>query len=382
MAKYILANNARALSVGVLAEGVTSLVLDEISATMTAALDEVDTDEKHILLTLTDGIESAHEIVEVTAWVSGTSTATIVRAQDGTADQEWPAESVVEIRLCREALTRLWHGPGLDSIDIGKDNVQTYSDGDETIVIGNGNETYSDNVVIIANRGSAGMPRCIVIGDDAAANDDDCIAIGYGCDNYGDEGSISIGADIMSSSVKGITLGCEAQNWADFTLALGAHAVASSVHVSHCAAIFGQVSTSSLSSAGTLHEDDIVTRHRAAPLMTLATGILDLTDDTDFYEIELPSGGHFFPDRIDVIITGVDIPGGAPAIQVGTDDSANIDNILADSAVTVDAAHQRQVFTPDSLHGVDNIRVSVKTAGSGTTYNCRVVVTGFMVEDE
>ena len=95
--KYILANNATATLSALLTVAATSATLDNISATLATALGQVDANNR-ILLTLTDAAETVHEIVEVTAWNSGTSTATITRAQDGTTAAEWAAGSVADIR--------------------------------------------------------------------------------------------------------------------------------------------------------------------------------------------------------------------------------------------------------------------------------------------
>ena len=498
--KYILANNATATLSASITDSETSLVLADISATLATALGQVDANNR-ILLTLTDIADAVHEIVEVTAWNSGTSTATITRAQDGTTAAEWAAGSKAEVRVGRLQLRSVNYGEGihailidtipfmagpgsalgnysigvgmeceadgLESIAIGRQaraygdrcicigktaEMQTewalvdpteysiligtntdwaegarsvllghdifneghdsvvlgssaYNKGDECVVIGRSAKTFGNNKAIIIGNSTAHSPAqdIILIGNGAETGNDHAISIGSG-NAYGDY-AIAIGKDGMASGPGCISIGREskayidkdisighsaeaggemsiaigggAQAWGKFSTAVGFAAFAGSNLFAHLAMLPVLNKTVSLP---TLETGDIATRHRAAPSMTLASGIIDLTDGTSTAQIELPAGTHFFPDRIDVIITGVDTPGGSPEITVGT--TAAGTDILAATVITKNAAQQRQKISPDADDGVDGIHISVSTAGSGTTYNCRVIVSGYLVEDE
>ena len=482
--KYILANNAKAVLDHDRAPGHISFELSSVSATLADALAEVGATH-NLLLTVTDTRETRHEIVMVTAWDAGSSTATVVRARDGTTAQAWSSGDKVEARAGRFVLGNLWSGMGEGSIEVNGIALGSYSiaigggtspaedgiavgrgtvaEGVESTAIGRsatatgadaiaiGNSAFSTNTdtVAIGTNAAEGV-RAIAIGRSALANKVDTISIGtsyavgdnavaigkganaaqvdticirgsayadgaiaIGCDGVQVSGenaiglgsgvlahdadsvvighdascngvtSVVIGSNAQVSSFSSITLGQAAQNYADFAVALGRQAMPVIPLCSQLNLLPIHYPASMIGAVGTIHEDDILTRHRAAPMMTLATGIIDLTDDTSAYNIEIPSPAdvRFFPDRIDVIIISASTPGGVPAIQIGTDDSTNIDNILSATAITVDAVMERQVIATSSFHGVTNIYVSVETEGTGTL-TCRVVVTGYFMAAE
>lgn len=325
------------------------------------------------------------------------------------------------------------------------------------IAIGGGSGANADYAVIVGGGSGAveDAENTVVVGAYATGNGPDSVIIGYGA------GDVSAG--------KCVALGKDATASAGYSTAIGEGAEASQKGVAHFTAIQYQPN---INAAPTLSSDDILTRHRAAPLMTLASGELDLTDDTDEQQIEIPEGTHFFPDSIDVIIISASSADGTPEIQVGSllvdkfelylgdatggtfdlgkdgdmktlnyDDSAStiesalediygsgevtvesdsdfkitftksvgdseltadfsdlsdatdpeltetetynggdVDDILAASALSETTVRNRERFSP-TLHGKNNINIATATAGSGT-WTCRVVVTGYLIEDE
>ena len=288
------------------------------------------------------------------------------------------------------------NGTGLGTgLALGKSSAVYAGDlaGEDCVAVGIGATAYTGKSISIGF-GDAGNEKSITIGD-ASNWSDGCIIIGYGYAGGGDDNSVIIGNNALqlgggntscvligynvnaSGASRSIAVGDGADVLASFASAFG-HGASCNVNAgAHLAMIPYQPKSGELPTVGS---GDIATRHRSAPLTTLASGIIDLTDGTATAQIELPAGTHFFPDRIDAIITGVDTPGGSPAITVGT--TAAGTDVLAATVITKNAAQQRQKISPDSDDGVSDIHISVSTAGSGTTYNCRVIVTGYLMENE
>ena len=436
MPRVRLANNASANLDGAVSNSATSIVLKNITATLQSELDLVWSDD---VLVLTIADEVAHEIIIGTEWDSDTFTLTCTRGQDGTSGQEWGDGASIELRLPVYTLEQLFHSraansfvfprsegtsspnvfmAGLDTSVLSEDSIaigqkaEVESSSKSSIAIGHrsgagASGSTTEEAVAIGYYAAATGHRSLAVGSQSTANADDATAVGrfagalakdatclgHFSGAHGEkstalghfagayvEKSTAIGQNAEANAIKGLAVGVDSSVSTNgkFGLALGADAEANQVATAVIKGIGCHRTTAD--APGTLETDDILTRHRCAPMMTLATGIIDLTDGAASYTIDLPTGYRFYPDRIDVIITAATSPSGAPAIQLGTDADANIASILAASAVTVNAAYERQVFTP-VLHGVDNIRVSVETAGTGTL-TCRVVVTGYLMENE
>lgn len=106
---------------------------------------------------------------------------------------------------------------------------------------------------------------------------------------------------------------------------------------------------------------------------------LDLTLVGDFVTIPIPAGFRMYIDHIDLIVTGSDTPGGTPSIVVGPD-GVTPDTYLGNSAVSVTALHDREVFTPLVTTGVTEVRVEVNTAGTGTSYLALLLLRGYLME--
>ena len=453
MARYILGNKASATLDGAVGSADTSIQLKELSSTMTTALGAVDASNR-ILLTL-EGTE--YEIVEVTAWDAGTSTATVTREQDGTTAAEWAAgESKAEIRGCKGLLDSLkdmtssFAGATTDIINLGGE--QNDSSGNDILVKGNSWSPSTESISIGVGA-HVYQTQCIAIGKNAKAYNPDAVAVGTNAQAYNNNGisfginsqahgvgaiaigdtsrcgaadsiaigpntntgarqicigsgavslmgdSILIGHEVTEDGVDGgsVLIGNNAEGlgnqetvgigrgvvtFAQFGTAIGSKAKISIHSAGHLAFIPIQPKASAIP---TIVSGDMATRHRSAPLTTLASGVIDLKSTESAYHIEIPAGhspasSRFFIDRIDVIITAASSPGGSPAITVGT--TAAGTNILGATVITKDAEGQRQKIDPITDDGVTAIHIKVATAGSGTTYNCRVLVVGYLVENE
>lgn len=377
---------------------------------------------------------------------------------------------------------------GTGGVSIGD---SAYSEQNYPVAIGGSASAYGEKSVALGYGSFVNAADAVAIGDVADAESTESIAIGkysYSEGNY----SIAVGSNAMTDQVKAVAVGYEAYGFGvngvavgpgaesngDFCTAIGSDAAVPSGigPAAYAKMLFAQPAATDLASYTPLTTNDLAARHRAAPLITLATEILDLTDATDEDEFALPSGAHFYPDRVDVIIVSASSPTGSPEIVVGTlgetivdsftlylggatggtydlgqsgsmqtlnyDDSAatiesaletvygagevtvaadtdftitfsaatgdseliadftnltgatdpaltqdteyqaaDTNSILAASIVTVDTANQRQQFTPDSLHGVQQIYAGVSTAGGGTLTG-RLIISGYLVTDE
>lgn len=450
MAYFLVPNNASATLANSVDIGGTSIEIESISDELSTALGLVSS-TKNLLLTIFNSDESAHEIIQVTAWDSGTSTLTCTRAAGGTSEQEWARGTQIEARVnsalldgltddaadytialprgdgsaTHEGAVVLGHNAsgtnsaaiaigessessGNGSVGIGPWAIASDSQaialgydadglGNQSIAVGNGAEVLSGANSGIAIGGSSSCAENvsygIAIGSGSAANADYAVILGGGSGAVaGAEDTIVIGAFATGNGLDSVVIGRGAQNdsngnsvavghgaenAANYSMALGKDSLAQIKAGLHLAAVSYHPNTAA---APTLETNDIMTRHRAASQMTLATAILDLTDDTDYYDIEIPAGAHFYPDHIDIIIASASSTGGTPEISVGTSDTET-NSILAASTISKTAAYGRHSFTADSLDGVTNITVHVATAGTGT-WTCRAVVVGYLVEDE
>lgn len=118
---------------------------------------------------------------------------------------------------------------------------------------------------------------------------------------------------------------------------------------------------------------------RASQQVVIATDALDLTDDTDAVTLALPPNTMLFIDAIDVIITGSDTPGGSPEITVGPD-AGSPAAYLAATPVGKTAVGERETYSPPVTDGVTSLRVATTTAGTGTTYQAKIVFRGYVME--
>lgn len=418
--KSILRNRGAGELASAIVIGDTSMELTNLNTELTEALTQVNEyAQQGLILTLTDSAEENYEIVIVTEWDAATNTATITRGQDNTTARDW-STAKVEIRVCVFLLDKFFESWGPDTIAMGANGAQTYTWDTGAGAIAIGSAAYAEqNSVALGKNAAAYDADSIAVGSGVLANryvtaigkdissnwgDEKCVLIGYSVKSNTESYVINIGSNREGYASDNVILlgdtnvaynapyalaigsysktGATSSDSAAFGVALGAYAKTNINNFSHFACLPGQPKSTALPNPLATHTngDDIATRHRAAPQMTLASGIIDLTDVAATAQIELPTGTHFFPNGIDVIITGADTPGGSPEITVGI--SSGGTDILAATAITKDTAYQRQKIIPDSDDGVADIHIAVSTAGTGTTYNCRVIVSGYSVEDE
>lgn len=116
----------------------------------------------------------------------------------------------------------------------------------------------------------------------------------------------------------------------------------------------------------------------AAAQVNIVSGPLDLTDATASVTLTMPAGHLLFLDDLDLVVTGADAAGGAPEVSAGT--SGDPAAFLAASAVTVSAPGARQGWSVAVASGTGEVTVSVAVAGTGTTYQARAVLRGYLLE--
>lgn len=118
---------------------------------------------------------------------------------------------------------------------------------------------------------------------------------------------------------------------------------------------------------------------RNASQVVISSDDINLLDGTASTTVTLPTNARLFVDSLEVVITGVSGAGGSPTIQVGPDDTTP-DAYLAPTAVSKVTVGGREIFSPLVTDGVSALRVSVGTAGAGTTYTARLIARGYVME--
>lgn len=379
MSKLLLANNATAkINTGIDAIA-TSIALKTISTTMQTLLAAISATQQ-ALFTIADGTGTV-EIIRVTAWTAGTNTITCTRGQNNTTAAPWLAGDAVEVRIPELILDQLYYGEPNNSIVIPRegptvDISASYSvligvagtidvnssscvgigsyvvidaSSDQSVAIGSAawtqaaetvaigaNAYISDaahtgaiaigvnakssgiNSITIGEKGWGTGASSICIGDYADVGTDADYGIAIGKDATAEKKvSIAIGQGTYANGIQSIGIGMDAFTNEDFTIALGSGSWAEHVGACHMTGIPYHRAASAINPAS-LDAGDILTRHRAAAQMTLASGILNLTSAVSTQAIEIPDGCHFYPDRIDVIIISETTPGGTPKIKVGS----------------------------------------------------------------
>ncbi len=107
---------------------------------------------------------------------------------------------------------------------------------------------------------------------------------------------------------------------------------------------------------------------------------IDLTQtaDDELWEIEFPAGVYFFPIEVAIIPTEIDTMTVQPQIACG--DEVTTEAIVAQVALTTTTANnKRQIFTlVDSTVGEGGLTVSLKVAGTATTYTGRFYFRGII----
>lgn len=118
---------------------------------------------------------------------------------------------------------------------------------------------------------------------------------------------------------------------------------------------------------------------RTSEQVVIATDVLDLTSGTSAVSLDMPAGTMLFIDSIEVVVVGSAAPGGAPQVTVGAD-SGSPASYLAATPVGKTSVGGRESHTPLVTDGVTSLYAAVSTAGTGTTYEAKVVLRGYVME--
>ncbi|MGM0913764.1 MAG: hypothetical protein ACQEXC_00430 [Pseudomonadota bacterium] len=116
-----------------------------------------------------------------------------------------------------------------------------------------------------------------------------------------------------------------------------------------------------------------------AQQVSITGAALDLTDGAAESIVTVPSGHRLYLDSLDLVVASADTVSGAPEVQAGPD-SGGPAAYLAASAVTGQAAGERDVFPPLETAGVTTVRFSVATAGTATAWTVTPVIRGYLLE--
>ncbi|TFH84727.1 hypothetical protein EQG41_20880 [Billgrantia azerbaijanica] len=256
--------------------------------------------------------------------------------------------------------------------------------------------------------------KSIAIGYDAAVGSQSgdpqadgmgAIAAGAGASatkNYG----VALGAGASASGVEAVAVGRQSGASADYAGALGPASAATAVRAS-AFGVFARASAvesvalgpgpdTTLEGGMTMGALPYVAKvpvsagwesgytspaacRQSAAQVVLATHALDLTTAGDTVTLDMPANAMLFIDSIDVVIVASDTAGGSPEISVGPDDVTPA-AYLASTPVTKTAVGGRESHTPLVADGVTSLRVATAVAGTGTTYQAKIVFRGYVME--
>lgn len=222
--RYILANLAKAELANDIDSSQASIVLTNISTSLNNALGQVDS-QNLMLLTIATKDGSSIEVVEVTAWDSGTSTITVNRGQENTSGQSFSAGTAVELRITSALVQNRSGSPYV--ADYG--DVPTDPPGVEAstcVAIGAGcyagksdsQGTFSPYTFAAGYKATAYHSRAVAIGGNVSAKREGSVALGAYCDSYGRYMCVgykskaffghAVGAGATGISYWGFHLGC------------------------------------------------------------------------------------------------------------------------------------------------------------------------------
>lgn len=261
---------------------------------------------------------------------------------------------------------------GGDAIGVNAINLQTGRNLASNVASG-------EQSIVIGRNGKAASFGSIAIGYNTATDDGDSIAIG-GNAKTGAYDSIAIGDWAQTTNIN---------SYGD--LAIGAYAVAAGTADNYTITIGADLTnrigkTHVIGGCSIVLKDNgenpnIAIRQYAAQLNTVFTKEIDLKvllDDTAV--LTIPTGASFFVDEIGLIITEADTVTVQPEVSFGI--TGNTTYLLAQTATTVNAALQRQKFTPLTANGLTSLTASVKAAATATTLKGRFYFKGLLVENE
>ena len=388
----LFSNNAGTTLAADLTDSATSLSV--ASATGFDAITAPDFE----LVTIEDG--ALREIVKVTAR-SGT-TWTIARAQEGTTARAWATGSAVESRLTAGTLdgmmqtashpdvSGLDHGgnargadavnlqpgrtdaanvaSGAGAVAIGDDASAT---GSKAVAIGPDSAATADLTLAIGGEAAAGGPNAV--GVNGAANAENAIAVGVCWAEAVD--SVTVGTYAYNEGVAAVCLGPSAWIAEDAAnaVAIGNMAIAEEPYTLHIPALWRHAHFDAGSGAGPTDRDGR-TAHMCAPVLTLMSEPLDLSDNTATLTLVIPPNTRFCIDTAGAIITSADTPVGTPAISVT--------GALTTESVTAATAWARQLWKDIDGAGITGtITIACTTAITSGELFARVYVSGIMIAD-
>jgi len=408
--RYGFVNNFEQILAADLAAGATTMTLDGGGADLSAAsADLVYT------LTLDDGAGKV-EIVHVTG-ASGNDL-TIVRAQEGTTGQTWAVGTAVGLRLTAGIIAGCVRTDGNSTVSkgatVGAGVEWAVSIGDgasvaanEAMALGSASSAagqfssalgpYSGTTaagvegvavgggLVDANSGVSIGPYSfcyaefgLAAGAYAAAYGTETFAAGYAAavNNSASEGSMAAGAyAVVDNASFATSLGYESYGSADFGVSLGGHAE-NVIPGGFRLTALGYLPATPIANAATFPASAVP---RASQQVVINTDALDLTDEAAAVTLDLPPNTMLFIDAIDVVITGSDTPGGSPEVTVGPDEVTPA-VYLAATPVAKTAVGERETHSPLVADGVSSLRVATSTAGTGTTYQAKIVFRGYVME--
>lgn len=409
--------------------GATQLILASQGERLNMTSSDALSEPLEYLLTLSS--ETDMEIVRVTGKnPSLPNMIYILRGQEGTSPTDWQEGAQVEMRLTAGSLNRqvsrglpvvlgdpeqisLGSSPDSRKIAIGTGS----AGGNQPINIGFDLTNTADRGILIGRGTTATGGQSIAIGDIVSASGAASISIGRNTQSVGahavamgdnstafEDEAVALGFNAVAGSEQAVALGSESKAYAPRTAALGFNAQCSSpAAVAVGASATANPPASVALGAGAVcdvlggfsfhglpylpseyqHTSELQSyapdsTRQASMQVVIATTEIDLASGSSNAALQLPPNTIFLIDSLDWITTASSSPGGAPQIQVGTDDINN-NNLLAATEITATGLHERQTFDPLHSNGVASVYVSVATAGTGTLTG-KLVVRGYVME--